>query len=83
MVQWLRIRSELDTQRNLGMIFSVMENEYFLLFSEVRSTSGKKIEKKKKKEILKKENWRAKLWMFFFSTCGTDFAKKQGLLVVC
>ena len=48
------------------MIFSVMENEYFLLFSEVRSTSGKKIEKKRKKEILKKENWRAKLWMFFF-----------------
>ena len=42
MVQWLRIKSELDTQRNLGMIFSVMENEYFLLFSEVRSTSGKK-----------------------------------------
>ena len=66
MVQWLRIRSELDTQRNLGMIFSVMENEYFLLFSEVRSTSGKKIEKKRKKDILKKENWCAKLWMFFF-----------------
>ena len=66
MVQWLRIKSELDTQRNLGMIFSVMENEQFLLFSEVRSASGKKIEKKRKKEILKKENWCAKLWIFFF-----------------
>ena len=27
MVQWLRIKSELDTQKNLGMIFSVMDNE--------------------------------------------------------
>ena len=42
MVQWLRIKSELDTQKNLGMIFSVMDNEYFLLFSEVRRASGKK-----------------------------------------
>ena len=78
MVQWLRIRSELDTQRNLGMIFSVMENEYFLLFSEVRSTSGKKIEKKRKKEILKKENWRAKLWMFFFFYLRDRLRQKAG-----
>ena len=27
MVQLLRIKSELDTQKNLGMIFSVMDNE--------------------------------------------------------
>ena len=80
MVQWLRIKSELDTQRNLGMIFSVMENEYFLLFSEVRSTSGKKIEKKKKKEILKKENWRAKLWMFFFLLAGQTSPKSRDFL---
>ena len=86
MVQWLRIKSELDTQRNLGMIFSVMENEYFVLFSEVRSTSGKKkIEKRKKKRNpQERELARETLDVFFFfSTCGTDFAKKQGLLVVC
>ena len=27
MVQLLRIKSELDTQKNLGMIFSVIDNE--------------------------------------------------------
>ena len=27
MVQRLRIKSELDTQKNLGMIFSVIDNE--------------------------------------------------------
>ena len=27
MVQWWRIKSELDTQKNLGMIFNEMENE--------------------------------------------------------
>ena len=26
-VQWLWIKSELDTQKNLGMIFSVVDNE--------------------------------------------------------
>ena len=66
MVQWLRIRSELDTQRNLGMIFSVMENEYFLLFSEVRSTSGKKIEKKRKKKSSRKRIGARNSGCFFF-----------------
>ena len=27
MVQWLQIKSELDMQKNLGMIFSIMDNE--------------------------------------------------------
>ena len=85
MVQWLRIKSELDTQKNLGMIFSVMDNEYFLLFSEVRSASGKKNRKKKekKKSSRKRIGTRNSECFFFFFTCGTDFAKKQGLLVVC
>ena len=81
MVQWLRIRSELDTQRNLGMIFSVMENEYFLLFSEVRSTSGKKIEKKKKKRNpQERELARETLDVFFFLLAGQTSPKSRDFL---
>ena len=67
MVQWLRIKSELDTQKNLGMIFSVIDNKQFLLFSEVRRASGKKKQKKKKKRNpQERELARETLDVFFF-----------------
>ena len=78
MVQWLRIKSELDTQKNLGMIFSVMDNEYFLLFSEVRSASGKKNRKKKEKKKSSRELARETLNVFFFFFLRDRLRQKAG-----
>ena len=85
MVQWLRIKSELDMQKNLGMIFSIMDNEQFLLFSEVRSASGKKNRKKKEKKRNPQERELARETLdvfsfFFFLLAGQTSPKSRDFL---
>ena len=43
MAQLLLIRSELDTQKNLGMMFSIVEYDVFLLVTQAYSDKVKKI----------------------------------------